>query len=58
MGHTPIKEGIITGEDAVAFTELRMIRNKQVHSSAIDRKQVEYAIELAETLIKRIENTG
>ena len=51
-----INEGIITGEDVALLTELRKIRNKQVHSSTIDRKQVEYAIKLAEKLLKNIEN--
>ena len=49
-----IKEGIITGEDVTSLTELRMIRNKQVHSSSIDRKQVEHAINLAEKLLNKL----
>ena len=36
------------------LTELRMIRNRQVHSSDIDRKEVEHAIYLAETLLSTL----
>jgi hypothetical protein len=62
-GHTffweaAIKEGIITGNDAALLSELRMIRNKQVHSLTIDRKQIEYAIELAEKLLNKIGQKG
>jgi len=62
-GHTffweaAIKEGILTGENAALLTKLRMIRNEQVHSSTIDRKQLEYAIELAEKLLKKIDYKG
>ncbi len=49
-----IQQGILTGEDASLLTELRFIRNKQVHSSTIDRKQIEYAIDLAEKLLNKI----
>lgn len=57
-GHTffweaAIKEGILSSEDAVSLTELRMIRNKQVHSVTIDQKQIEYAIHLAESLLTK-----
>jgi hypothetical protein len=58
-GHTffweeAIKEGILTSEDAALLTELRMIRNKQVHSTSIDPKQIDYAIDLAEKLLHKI----
>lgn len=58
-GHTyfweeAIKEGIVSSGDVASLTELRMIRNKQVHSTSIDRKQIEYAIELAENLLQKI----
>src|SRR5216683_7896816 len=35
--------GVMTGDDIRRLTELRMIRNAQVHSSDIDRTQVEQA---------------
>lgn len=49
-----IQKGIITSEDAVKLTELRMIRNTQVHSTKIDQKQVEYGIDMAEKLLKKL----
>jgi hypothetical protein len=36
------------------LAELRMIRNKQVHSNSLDRKQVEYAVEVAERILKQL----
>ena len=58
-GHTyfwedALKKGILNRDDVQRMTELRMIRNKQVHSLEIDKKQVEYAIYLAETLLQKI----
>lgn len=52
-----IQKGIITSEDVTMLTELRMIRNKQVHSTTIDQKQVEYAIYMAEKLLKKMATT-
>ena len=40
------------------LTELRMIRNKQVHSSSLDRNQVEYAVEVAERVLKQLKEIG
>jgi hypothetical protein len=59
-GHTyfweeAMSKGVLDATDIQSFTELRTIRNKQVHSSKIDSKQVEYAIGLAETLLQKIE---
>jgi hypothetical protein len=58
-GHTfhweeAMRAGVLTSEDAARLTELRMIRNRQVHSSDIDRKEVEHAIYLAETLLSTL----
>lgn len=43
-------------EDINQLTELRMIRNTQVHSTAenIDKKRTELGVEIAETLIKKL----
>ena len=46
-----IRAELLSMDDVQTLTELRMIRNNQVHSSAIDRKQVEYAVGLAEKLL-------
>jgi len=46
--------GVMTGDDIRRLTELRMIRNAQVHSSDIDRTQVEQAVRLAETLLSKL----
>ncbi|MCU1337847.1 MAG: hypothetical protein JWO19_3428 [Bryobacterales bacterium] len=51
-----MRAGIITGEDVRRITELRMIRNKQVHSSEVDRKQVEYAVHLAESVLSSLKS--
>jgi hypothetical protein len=58
-GHTfhwemAMREGLLTGDDAQRLIELRMIRNKQVHSSDIDRKEVEHAVHLAETVLSAL----
>lgn len=53
-----IKKGIVSNDDVASLTELRMIRNKQVHSTSIDRKQLEYAIELAERLLQKVGKSG
>lgn len=55
-GHTfwpeeAIQSGVLSPNDITNLTELRMIRNKQVHSSTLDQKQVEYAVDLAERLL-------
>lgn len=43
--------GIITGNDIQRLTELRMIRNRQVHSSNLDRREIEHAVHLGEELL-------
>ncbi|MEQ2353890.1 hypothetical protein GSF04_00160 [Pseudoalteromonas sp. A22] len=60
-GHTfkwemTIREGVLEIEDINQLTELRMIRNTQVHSTAenIDKKRIELGVEIAETLIKKL----
>ncbi len=45
---------VITGDDIRRLTELRMIRNTQVHSSDIDRADVERAVSLAENLLSKL----
>lgn len=47
--------GVFSEPDILNLTELRMIRNKQVHSSKLDTKQVEYAVGLAEQLLSKLE---
>jgi hypothetical protein len=44
-------------EDIKQLTELRMIRNTQVHSTSenIDKKRIELGVEIAESLIKKLE---
>ena len=49
-----MKSGILSSDDIQSLTELRMIRNRQVHSSTLDRKQVEYAVGLAERLLSKL----
>ena len=49
-----MRAGLLSGDDIQKLTELRMIRNRQVHSSTLDRKQVEYAVGLAESLLVNI----
>lgn len=60
-GHTfkwemAMREGVLEMEDINQLTELRMIRNTQVHSTAesIDKKRIELGVEIAETLIKKM----
>jgi len=50
--------GLLDQKDIEALTELRVIRNKQVHSSSLDRKQVEYAVALADQLLTKLKNSG
>lgn len=51
-----MREGILEVEDISQLTELRMIRNTQVHSTAenIDKKRIELGVAIAETLIKKL----
>ena len=58
-GHTyhweeAMRAGLLSGDDIQKLTELRMLRNRQVHSSTLDRKQVAYAVGLAEQLIHNL----
>ena len=58
-GHTyhweeAMQAGVLSVDDIQKLTELRMIRNRQVHSSTIDRQQVVYAVGLAEAVIKKL----
>lgn len=59
QGHTykweeGIKQGIFTMDFVQSLTELRTIRNKQVHSTDINPTQIEYAVSLANRLIREI----
>jgi len=51
-----MRKGILEMEDIHQLTELRMIRNTQVHSTAenIDKKRIELGVEIAEKLIKKL----
>ena len=60
-GHTfkwemAMRENVLKMKDINQLTELRMIRNAQVHSTAenIDKKRIELGVEIAETLIKKL----
>lgn len=60
-GHTykwemAMRAGMLEMEDINRLTELRIIRNTQVHSTAknIDKKRIAIGIEIAETLIKKL----
>jgi hypothetical protein len=58
-GHTffweeAMKSGILKNDDIQSMTQLRMIRNQQVHSSTLDREQVGYAVGLAERLLSKL----
>lgn len=61
IGHTfkwemAVSEGVLEMKDINQLTELRMIRNTQVHSIAknIDKKRIELGVEIAEKLIKKL----
>jgi hypothetical protein len=43
-------QGVISHEDYKNLTELRTIVSAQVHSTTLDRKKIEYAVERAERL--------
>jgi hypothetical protein len=53
-----IKSGIVSSEDLQSLIELRVIRNRQVHSSTLDRGQVEYAVGLAERLLSKLKGNA
>jgi hypothetical protein len=48
-----MKAGVLGIEEIERLTELRLIRNLQVHSSTLDRKKIEYAVALAENLLAK-----
>lgn len=50
------REGILEVTDINELTELRFIRNSQVHSTSenIDKKRIELGVEIAEKLIKKL----
>lgn len=50
-----VQSGVLSSVDISNLTELRIIRNKQVHSSTFDPKQVEYAVNLAEKLLSKLD---
>ena len=50
-----MQSGVLSSVDISNLTELRIIRNKQVHSSTFDPKQVEYAVNLAEKLLSKLD---
>jgi predicted DNA-binding protein len=61
-GHTyyweeAMKKGLLSMEDVNSLTEIRSIRNKVAHAIKIDSKQVEYAIEMAEKLLQKMDRT-
>jgi hypothetical protein len=49
-----IQAGQVTEDDMRTVRELREIRNNQVHSSAVDRTQVEHAVGLAEKMLANL----
>lgn len=49
-----IQSGVLSQNDRAELIQLRMIRNKEVHSSVPDRKLVEYAVGLAERLLSNL----
>lgn len=49
-----MQSGIVTGEQVRRLTELRMIRNAQVHSSSLDRNDIEHAVHIAERLLSEL----
>ena len=49
-----MQAGVLEASEISRLTELRMIRNLQVHSSTVDRKKVEYAVNLAEDALSSL----
>jgi hypothetical protein len=43
--------GLLSIDDIRRLTELRLIRNTQVHSTNIDRQEIQYAVHMAEMLL-------
>lgn len=46
--------GLLDEKDTVALTHLRKIRTMQVHSTTIDRKQIEQGVNIAEELLAKL----
>jgi len=62
-GHTfkwemAMRAGVLEKDDIQHLSELRIIRNAQVHSSAenIDKKRIELGIEIAENIIEKLKS--
>jgi hypothetical protein len=58
-GHTfhweeAMKAGVLESGDISRLTELRMMRNRQVHSTTLDPKETAYAVSIAEELLKKL----
>jgi hypothetical protein len=49
-----VQAGIIKREKVALLNELKVVRNKQVHSTSIDHKQVAVAVQMAEELLSSI----
>ena len=49
-----MRAGILKLEDVQLLTQLRMLRNEQVHSTSVDRKQVELAVHMAERFLSAL----
>jgi hypothetical protein len=50
-----ISAGITSPPDIASLTTLRNLRNKLVHSTTLEKGEVEYAISLAEALLPKLE---
>lgn len=50
-----VKQGLFTMDFVTSLTELRMIRNKQVHSTMLDPEQINFAVGLAGRLLREID---
>jgi hypothetical protein len=57
MWEEAMKAGAMEREDIAALTELRMIRNRQVHSTTLDSAQVAHAVRLAERLLVKLKRS-
>jgi hypothetical protein len=49
-----MKHGVVTGDDTERLTTLQLIRNRVVHSSSVNRKEIDHAVHLAETLLESL----
>ena len=59
-GHTffweeAMQAGVLSSEELSRLTELRLIRNSELHSTTLDKKRVEYAVALAEHLLVKLQ---